>query len=76
MSLVRLRMLALVMFSLHNTKSDSEESDDYPITDKQSRRKRLSKKRIMEIPNFEYDEISGDFEADENGSLIAQINIK
>lgn len=54
----------------NNTKSDSEESDDYPITDKQSRRKRLSKKRIMEIPNFEYDEISGDFEADENGKFL------
>jgi len=24
----------------------------------------------MEVPNFEYDEISGDFEADENGKFL------
>ena len=50
---------------------DSEESDGFMNpADKFNKRKRLSKKRIMEIPNFEYDEISGDFEADENGKFL------
>ena len=35
-----------------------------------NRRKRLSKKRIMEIPDFEYDDITGEFEADENGKFL------
>lgn len=56
---------------VNNRNDDSEESDGFiNSADKFNKRKRLSKKRIMEIPNFEYDEISGDFEADENGKFL------
>ena len=33
-------------------------------------RKRLSKKRIMEIPAYEPEDISGDFDADETGKYL------
>lgn len=50
---------------------ESDSSDGFVNpADKFNKRKRLSKKRIMEVPNFEYDEISGDFEADENGKFL------
>ena len=33
-------------------------------------RKRLSKKRIMEIPAYEPEDISGNFDADETGKYL------
>ena len=53
-------------------KMDESDSDSEEIVHngKFSKRKRLSKKRIMEIPDFEYSEIQGDFEADENGKFM------
>jgi len=49
---------------------DSDEDSDEVVGNKFSKRKRLSKKRIMQIPDFEYDEIQGDFEADETGKFM------
>lgn len=49
---------------------DSDEDSDEIVGNKFSKRKRLSKKRIMQIPDFEYDEIQGDFEADETGKFM------
>ena len=47
-----------------------DDSEELVNNNKFSKRKRLSKKRIMQIPDFEYDEIQGDFEADETGKFM------
>lgn len=49
--------------------SEVSSEDEAPVLNG-ARRKRLSKKRIMEIPDFEYDDISGQFEADEFGKFL------
>lgn len=47
--------------------SKEDNSIEEYVDPSNNRRKRLSKKRIMEIPDFEFDDIMGEFEADETG---------
>jgi hypothetical protein len=49
---------------------NEQEIQQYEYKGKQNRRKRLSKNRIMEVPEFEFDDIQGDFEADEFGHFL------
>lgn len=65
-----LEMLGIddVRVSLEIQPQKQESEQDLVPTN--NNRKRLSKKRIMEIPEFEFDDIMGEFEADENGQFL------
>lgn len=54
----------------HQDQDSEEPYEEYVDPLSNNRRRRLSKKRIMEIPDFEFDDIMGEFEADENGHFL------